>query len=75
MPSMSSGSEATTKLTRQAVNDFLELHGIEHAEKVVLEIDGYTVHTFRRDKDGKYMASQDHPGEPIRDVEVFVYGN
>lgn len=63
------------KVTRQALAEFFEAHDIRHAERVVFDVDGYTVHSFRRDGDDKYVLSQDHPGEPIREVEHFLYGN
>jgi hypothetical protein len=64
------GSIAMSELTA-----FLESHGIFHSKKVTFEIDSYTVVSYRRDKDGRYMLSQDHPNEPIIDEETFVYGH
>lgn len=63
------------KVTRQALAEFFEAHNIFHAERVVFDLDGYTVHSFRRNEDNKYVISQDHPGEPIREVEHFIYGD
>lgn len=62
-------------ITKQEINDFLESHGILHSRQVTFDVTGYKVHSFRRDEDGKYILSKEHPGMPIEDVEDFVYGN
>ena len=62
-------------ITQKALTDFLFMHGIDHSVKVVFEREHYTVYTYRRDENGKYTLSQDHPGNPIEDVEVFSYGD
>jgi hypothetical protein len=54
---------------------FFEDHGIFHSKQVTFNIDSYTVVSHRRDEDGRYMLSKDHPGEPIIDEEEFTYAD
>jgi hypothetical protein len=62
-------------IKRDEINGFLADHGIYHAKEVTFSESSYTVKSFRRNDEGKYILSQEHPGRPIEDVEVFMYGN
>jgi hypothetical protein len=57
------------------LTEFFESHGIFHSKEVIFEVGHYTVRSYRRDDEGKYILSQEHPGQPIEDVEVFTYGH
>ena len=62
-------------IRRDEINGFLAEHGIYHSKEVTFSESSYTIKSMRRNEKGEYLLSEDHPGEPIWDVEVFTYGN
>jgi hypothetical protein len=62
-------------ITKADIANFFEIHEITHSNYVIFEPTHYTVKSYRRDEEGKYVLSKEHPGEPIIDEETFTYAD
>jgi hypothetical protein len=57
---------------RADVERFFEKIGIEHAERVEFSEKGYTVWSYRRNKNGIYVLAP-RRSDPIIDVRRYTY--